>query len=420
LQHSQYTKPSLSMRIKTPVLLFDARTLFIVYGLVAIGVSIQSVLLPPHLCNGAWYQDYNNFIIFRRSSAHLLAGSNLYSWYLAEHWDQFKYSPTFALAMGLIAWLPTLAGLVLWNLANALPLAWAIIQLPLRPRARCTMLWFILPELITSLQNAQSNGLMAALMIAAFAQLHKGGHRWAALWAVMAVFIKVYGGIVLCMFFFYPGKWRSFTWLLFWALIMVVVPCMVTSLDTLQWQYGNWAHMIAEDQRVSYGVSVAGWLHSWFRLSGITTAVSMAGIILFTLPLARWRLWGSEAYRRSMLAFMLVWVVIFNHKAESPTYVIAIAGVALWYYSHTAHSWRTAMMLVIFIFTILAPTDLYPPIIRDAFFVPYSIKAIPCITLWCILLAELMVMRPTGHENAQPSTTNQWAIIKKRTKFYRY
>ncbi len=408
------------MRIKTPAFLFHVRTLFVVYGLVAIGVSIQSILLPPHLSNSAWYQDYNNFIIFRRSFTHLLAGSNLYSWYLSEHWDLFKYSPTFALLMGLIAWMPTLVGLSLWNLANALPLVWAIMQLPVNSRARCMILWFVLPELITSLQNAQSNGLMAALMLATFTQLHKGQHRWAALWAITALFIKVYGGIALCLFLFYPGKMRSLTWLFFWSVIMVVIPCMVTPLDTLQWQYGNWSRMMAEDQRLSYGVSVAGWLHSWFALSGITTAVSIAGLALFLLPLARWRLWGSTAYRLMMLAFMLVWVVIFNHKAESPTYVIAIAGVALWYYARAARPWRTAMMYIVFIFTILAPTDLYPPVVRDRFFVPYSIKAMPCIALWCILLAELMIIKPPRSPNGPFNRINQWAIIKKRTKFYRY
>ena len=39
---------------------------------------------------------YNNYVIFERSWDHLVSGQDLYAWHPEEHWDLFKYTPTFA------------------------------------------------------------------------------------------------------------------------------------------------------------------------------------------------------------------------------------------------------------------------------------------------------------------------------------
>src|SRR5678816_1138716 len=48
----------------------------------------------------------NNFRIFRAASRHLLAGADLYAAYPAEHFDFYKYSPTFALLFAPFAYVP--------------------------------------------------------------------------------------------------------------------------------------------------------------------------------------------------------------------------------------------------------------------------------------------------------------------------
>src|SRR6185436_4649713 len=100
--------------------------------------------------------------------------------------------------------------------------------------------WFVLLELLTSMQNAQSNGLMAALIIAAFAHLNKGKVHWAALWLVIATFIKVYGAIVFCLFLFYPGRLKFMGYAILWTIFFALIPLVATPLPTLIWQYQNW------------------------------------------------------------------------------------------------------------------------------------------------------------------------------------
>jgi hypothetical protein len=52
------------------------------------------------------YKDYNVYVIFKQAFFHLIAQKNLYILYPHEHWDLYKYSPTFALFIVLLAYLP--------------------------------------------------------------------------------------------------------------------------------------------------------------------------------------------------------------------------------------------------------------------------------------------------------------------------
>eukprot|EP01036_Dinobryon_divergens_P007620 gene7620-10167_t len=110
---------------------------------------------------------YGIAFILASAFFHLLDGKDLYIMYPAECWDLFKYSPAFALFMGVFAWLPDIAGLTLWNLLNAM--------------------------LLTSIQNAQSNGLIAGLILLAFNKLENGDVRWSSLFITLTVFIKLFG-----------------------------------------------------------------------------------------------------------------------------------------------------------------------------------------------------------------------------------
>jgi hypothetical protein len=291
-----------------------------------------------------------------------------------------------------------------WTFGNALALLFALRLLPFSTRSQSMLALFVLLELLTSLQNSQSNGLMAGLFIAAWACMQKGKVHWAALWLVVATFIKVYGAVGFCIFLFYPGKLRFTAWTIAWSLFFAFIPLLVTPFSTLIWQYHNWMVMMGEDQSVSYGLSVMGWLHSWFGLNSGKTIVSISGILLFLIPFARYNLYKEELYKILILAFMLIWVIIFNHKAESPTFIIAVIGVGIWYFAMPRTIWRRVMLAAVFIFTIMSPSDLFPPFIRQNLFQPYTIKAVPCIIVWCIVFIDLMTLKKGSGNEPLPTT----------------
>ena len=99
-------------------------------------------------------------------------------------------------------------------------------------------------------------------------------------------------------------------------------------------------------------------------------------------------------YRLLLLASVLLWIVIFNHKAESPTFIIAICGVAIWYFPQTRKTENLVLMLLALVFTMLSPTDLFPPYVRNNIFKPYVVKALPCILVWFKLTYDMLFYKP--------------------------
>jgi hypothetical protein len=395
--------------------LLKPRTVLIVYIIVAIVAGTQMILLPPGLFQpaknsglvsdivntpevqkyfiGHYITNYNNYVIFKSSFPHLIKGLNLYALHPADHWDLFKYSPSFALFMGLFAYLPDWVGLCMWLILNCLVLYAAICMLPFNAKTKALLLWFIAMELLTSMQNCQSNGLLCGLIIAAYCFMQKGKNQWATLMLVLATFIKIYGAAGFVLFLFFPDKIKFILYAALWSVLLFFLPIIATPFQTLMWQYHNWTVMMATDQSISYGISVMGWLHSWFHFDA-KMFIMLFGIACFLLPFTRLKLYSNEAYRLLTLAAILIWVIIFNHKAESATYIIAVTGVAIWYFSEPLKLWRKLMMLLVFIFTCLSFTDIFPSYIKHNFVQPYCIKSVPCILLWGIIIVELMLMKP--------------------------
>jgi Protein of unknown function (DUF2029). len=380
---------------KTKDFLLKYSTLLWVYIIITTVASVHLFSLgTTHEFAGRMYTEYNNYLIFKNSFFHLIDGKDLYILYPDEQWDLYKYGPAFALCMGAIAWLPDIAGLTLWNLANVLLLFYAVKMLPFRQSTIALMLWFVLLELLTSVQSAQSNAMMAGLMIAAYAWLQRGKPIWATFMLVAATFIKVYGAVGFCLFLFYPNKVKFLVWAAIWTIIFTFIPLVVTSPQVLMDQYVSWARMMTEDQALSYGFSLMGVLHTWFGLGSLKNVVSVLGMLLFFLPMLKAKMYRNDMFRILTLAHILVWVIIFNHKAESSTFIIAISGVALWYFANNKAGWRMALLWFTFVFTCLSPTDLFPPVVRQQFLVPYFIKVVPCIVLWVVIIWQILTLRP--------------------------
>ncbi|GAB2527482.1 glycosyltransferase family 87 protein [Spirosoma aerophilum] len=356
--------------------------------------SIQQYLLPDQPIGPSVqrYSNYNNYVIFERSFDHLLANKNLYILYLTEQWDLFKYSPTFALGMGLLAFLPAWLGLTVWNLLNTLVLFFGIKHLPvLTESSKVKIRWFILIELLTSIQNSQSNGLIAGLLIWSFIWLERGKSVWATLLMLLSVFIKIFGVVGFVLFWLYPRKSAAFLYTAVWTVLLMALPLLVVSDQALLAQYQNWWAMLQTDHSNSVGLSVMGWLTTWFSLDPSKLMVVLTGAVLLVLPLLRTSQYKAYQYRLMMLASVLVWVVIFNHKAESPTFILAIAGVGLWYFSQPVTVVNRVLVIATFIFTSLSSTDVFPAFLRDQLVLPYVLKGFFCIAVWAKITADLLM-----------------------------
>lgn len=375
----------------------NIRTLVTICSLLAIVAAVQSYYLPAMTAAGSehLYPRYNNYIIFKQSYFHLVEGDNLYQQYPEESWDLYKYSPTFALFFGILAWLPDLPGLILWNLINSLFLLCAIWYLPVAGQQKKMLIVLsLLIELMTSLQNEQSNGLIAGLIIFSFGFLERNKPALASLAIVFSVFIKLFGIVALVLYLLYPIKRKLLLHTAVCIIIFFALPLLVITPDQLVFQYKSWLNLLAADHTTSYGFSVMGLFVTWFGLEVNKIMLALAGFYLMLLPLLiKYKYYGNSRFRILTLASMLIWVVIFNHKAESPTFIIAMSGIAVWFWSGRQNPLSILLFVLALIFTSLSPTDLFPRVIRETVFVPYVAKAVPCIIIWLNIVYEMMVFK---------------------------
>lgn len=364
------------------------RTTFpVILLLINLAILFQATVLAPEpfAPDGTIQTRYNNFLIFKHSFFNLFENLNLYDYHTSKYNDLFKYSPTFALLMAPLAILPDAPGAFLWNLLNTFVLYFAIVSIPaLSWRAKSWIVLFILFELITNLRNAQSNALIAGMLIYSFVFFEEKKPGAAILLILGSAFIKLFGIIALLIALFYPCKIRSAVYTLFWGATLIILPALFIPYSHLIQQYYNWAELVRNDHSISLGLSVMGWLQSWFNMLGLAykSEIVLLGAAMLCLPFVLIRRHSDYLFRLSCLSSLLIWMVIFNHRAESPTFIIAATGIAIWYFSTASAPVDKALLILAFIFTVLSPTDLFPKSIREQYVIPYVLKAVPCIFIW--------------------------------------
>ncbi len=286
--------------------------------------------------------DHWTFWIFRASFWHLFRQQNLYARYL--HHDLFKYSPTAALLFAPIAFPPYPVALLLWNAVNAAALIVALNRMAKR-QDRVLVLLLIIPELFVTTQASQCNALVAALIIFAFIAFERG-KQVRALGAIAIGFaIKIFPVAALSLAIFHPRWRRAAAIFAGWVVALFLLPLLVTPPSMLIAQY-EWWRMVEGSDAVLLGSSVMRMIH---QLSGVqwpNWPVQLAGAALLLLPLLHRDRWGDERFRRAFLASLLVFVVIFNHQAERPSYIIAAAGVAIWYLDSRREPFRLLIVLI--------------------------------------------------------------------------
>jgi hypothetical protein len=369
------------------------RIILLLFAATALVASAQSLFLgqKKYLAGGIEYNTYNNYTIFKQSFFHLVDEKDIYFPYPLEHWDIYKYSPTFALLFGVFAVLPDAIGLTLWNLLNALILVLAVYYLPrLTAKQKGLILLACVIESMTAIQNEQSNGLMAGLIILAFGLCERQRLFLAALCLVITVYIKIFGFVAFSLFLFYPGKIKMALYTLFWMIVLFVMPLIAIDFYQLKFLYKSWGVMLSQDHSVSQGLSVMGWLESWFSIKANKLWLAFSGAILFLIPFVKINRYKNYGFRLLGLCSVLIWIVIFNHKAESPTFIIAMAGASLWYFMRRRGIVDTLLFLCAILLTTLSPTDLFPPVIRKSLIEPYVLKAVPCILIWGKIIFEMM------------------------------
>ncbi|MEN8810260.1 MAG: glycosyltransferase family 87 protein [Flavobacteriales bacterium] len=338
---------------------------------------------------------YNNYLIFQQSFFHLLENEDLYKAYPQEHYDLFKYSPSFALFMGVIAYFPVWIGLFLWNSLNVFVLFLGLKKLKFtRNNGFVFASLFVLIELITTTQNSQSNALIAGLILLAFDSLENSKVSRSAWMLIATVFIKLFGLVAFVLYLFYPKKIKSGLLVIFWVVVLSAIPLLFIDTQSLYYQYISWLNLLGNDHSNELKFSVMGFLNSWFGVSAeFKNYILLLGVFMFGIPLIKIKSYKVLRYKQLYTASVLLWVVLFNHMAESATFILAVTGVAVWYFTKNEVTLLDKFLMILTVlFTLLSPSDIYPEFIRKMYFIPYTVKVIPCILVWLKINFELLIV----------------------------
>ena len=172
---------------------------------------------------------------------------------------------------------------------------------------------------------------------------------------------------------------------------------LLTSTDYVVGQYGEWMASLTEKNSenldsIAQNISLLGMTH---RISGLAFSdlwLIVPGLLLFAAPYLRRSQYQHVAFRQTLLASVLMFVVLFSTGSESSGYIIALTGVVVWYTAAPwqRNGWDVALMVFAFVLTSLSPSDLFPAYLRREWVQPYALKALPVVLVWLKLCYEML------------------------------
>ena len=319
----------------------------------------------------------NNFLIFQQSAHHFLERVNMYIEYPELHRDVFLYNPTFALLFIPFAFANTLAGLLLWELFVVAVFFFSIYLLPIEKKAKIFVLYFALMLLVGSVQHCQTNPLIIAVILFSFIYLERDQYFKSALFPCLGFFIKGYGAICGVFFLLKKPKVKTFLYMTLWFVVLLLLPLIWYSPKGVLVLYEQWGASLLNDYTVDQGTSIMGVINSTTNWNVPVLNIQIAGLVLLLFTIVYLIITKKyELYKYEVLAYITIWVLIFNQASEPNTYLISLTGIAIWYTQSTKTMIEKALIIFVFIFSVLSTSDVFPRSIRNSFVYPYSIKAV--------------------------------------------
>jgi Glycosyltransferase family 87 len=368
----------------------DYRIIFVIYIIVA---AITAFSKHKRGVGG-----YNNYLIFKGVFYNTLQEKNIFLQYPDLFFDSNHYGVFFSLLIAPFALMPDWLGCILWNVAVTMAFLYAIYKLPFSNRKKSFFAWLCLQEFITAATYFQFNIALTGLLMLSAIYIYERKETKSAGAILIGTFVKVYGIVGLSAFFFIKNKFRFIISLVVIAILFFLLPMLISSPKFGVQSYFDWYTSLSEKNlsnqvlgnRQDY--SLMGVVRRILQDASISNLVFLIpGFIIFMTPYLRISQYKNLSFQLMILASTLLFLVLFSSGSESPTYIIAVAGVMIWFLMQkTISKVDVGILIFVMIFTCFAFSDLFPKSIKEEIFVKYSTKAIPCIVVWFRVMYELL------------------------------
>lgn len=348
---------------------------------------------------------YNNYKIFTGVFHHTLQQTNLYAAYPAEYFDTNHYGPFFSVLIAPFALLPDVVGMVLWSLFITWMLYKAIQLLPIQPQQKIGILWISFIELTTAHHSLQTNPAIAGWIILAFVFVHTKKEHGAAFFALLGFFVKIYGIVSIVFGLFSQRKMRLAIFAIIAAMVLFLLPMALSSPQFVLQSYQDWWQSLAEknvqnlfnDPRTNMqNISVMGMASRiWNKPDFHVLAVLVPAALAMVAPLLRVKQYRALKFQLHYLAAVLLSIVLFSTGSESPTFIIAVVGAAIYFVIQEKPwtGWQVFLLFFMLLLTCLSPTDIFPRFIRKELIQPFALKALPPFLIWLTLIYHLLTKK---------------------------
>jgi hypothetical protein len=85
----------------------------------------------------------------------------------------------------------------------------------------------------------------------------------------------------------------------------------------------------------------------------------------------------------------MLFVIVFNTGSESPTYIIGVVPICLWYVLQKKTVLNNLLFIIAIFFSSFSYSDLFTPWFRTHIMIPYALKVVGCFLIWVVILTQI-------------------------------
>ncbi len=378
------------MKEKFLRILLNPKYIFGVYLIISVVTAISKYLRGDYAIN--------NYLIFKNVFFNTVSQKNLFIHYPDLYFDLNHYGVFFSALIAPFALMPDWLGISLWNVANTFIFVYGIYKLPFSDSKKAVFGLLCLQEYITAALSLQFNVALTGLLLLSATSIYERKEVQSVIAILIGIFVKVYGIVGLTQFLFIKNKAKFILSGLVIAVIFFALPMAYSSPAFVIQSYTDWFQSIVEKNSENQvlgnmqDISLMGFFRRILGDASISNLVFLAvGLPLFAAPYIRIGQYKHYAFQLMILASSLLFLVLFSSSSESPTYIIAVVGVLIWFFLQKERTPVIIGLLVfVMIFTCFSTSDLFPKFVKENYIIKYSLKAVPCIIVWLRVTFELL------------------------------
>lgn len=369
----------------------NPKIIFSIYFLLSVVTAVSKYFRGPIA--------YNNYLLFKNVFLSSLKKENIFLPHPDLFFDANHYGVFFGILIAPFAILPDWLGMPLWNVANTGIFIFALHKLPISAKKQSFLAWLCLQEFITAALSLQFNIALTGLLLLSMVYIWEKKEIKSATAILVGFFVKIYGIVGLSGFFFIKNKTKFIIAFVLISVLFLALPMLYSGVHFGLQSYQDWYISLSgknlENESLTslQDFSLMGIVRRALQNPHISNLYFIIpGLLIFALPYLRISQYKNLEFQLMILCSTLLFVVLFSSSSESPTFIIAVTGVMIWFIIQPEKTpWILFLLFFVLILTCFSTSDLFPKHIKQMYIKKYSLKALPCVVVWFRVIYELLV-----------------------------